>query len=219
MRNVLSIMLTMFVIGSLPGLADEWPQWRGPQRDGVWRETVVVEKFAEPVLKRRWTAPVGNGYSGPTVADGRVYVTDRVAEPKQIERVHCFDWKTGETLWSYSYDCPYVKVGYPAGPRASVSIDEGRAFALGTMGDLHCFDAATGKIVWKHDLNSAYKIRMPIWGISASPLVDGELVIVQIGGSDGACVVAFDKATGKERWRALDDDASYSAPIIIEQAG
>jgi outer membrane protein assembly factor BamB len=153
------------------------------------------------------------------VADGRVYVTDRVMEPKQIERVHCFDSKTGEKVWSYEYDCTYKGVGYEAGPRASVTIDDGRAFSLGAMGHLICFDAAKGNVLWKHDLNAEYKIRMPIWGIAASPLVEQGLVIVQIGGSDGACLVAFEASSGKERWRALDDLASYAAPIMVEQAG
>ena len=212
----LACFLSCVAFGSL--LADEWPQWRGPNRDGVWRETGLVEKFANSQLKIRWRQPIGSGYSGPTVADGRVFVTDRVVEPEQVERVHCFDWQTGESLWNFSYPCPYVNVGYTAGPRASVSVDEGRAYALGTMGHLYCFDAASGKPLWSKDLNAEYKIRMPIWGISASPLVDGDLVIVQIGG-EGACLVAFDKKTGAEKWRALDDNASYSAPIIIQQAG
>jgi outer membrane protein assembly factor BamB len=86
------------------------------------------------------------------------------------------------------------------------------------MGHLHCFEAATGKVLWKHDLDTEYKIDMPIWGISASPLVEGDLLIVQVGGQ-GACLVAFDKRSGAERWRALDDRASYAAPIIVEQGG
>ncbi|REK17378.1 MAG: dehydrogenase [Planctomycetota bacterium] len=198
--------------------ADDWPQWRGPNRDGVWKEDGLLEKFADDEINIKWRRPIGSGYSGPTVAEGRVFVTDRLVEPKQVERVHCFDEKSGETLWSFSYDCPYENVGYTAGPRASVTIDDGRAFALGTMGHLHCFDAASGKLLWAKDLNAEYKIRMPIWGIAASPLVDDDLVIVQIGGEE-ACLVAFDKRTGKEAWRALDDNASYSAPIMIEQAG
>ena len=118
-----------------------------------------------------------------------------------------------------AYDCPYKNIGYTAGPRASVSIDDDRVYALGTMGHLHCLDAASGKLLWKKQPGVDYKIRMPIWGIAAAPLVDGELVIVQIGGEDGACLMAFDKKTGVEKWRALDDQASYSAPIIIRQAG
>jgi outer membrane protein assembly factor BamB len=221
MRYQLFGLLLLFVssaIGARTAAADEWPQWRGPNRDGVWREDGLVDKFASDELAIRWRRPIGSGYSGPTVAGGRVYVTDRVAEPEQIERVHCFDANTGEPVWSYSYDCPYVNVGYTAGPRASVTINDGRAYSLGTMGHLFCFDAAGGKPLWSKDLNAQYKIRMPIWGIAASPLVEGELVIVQIGGEE-ACLVAFDKKTGKEAWRALADNASYSAPIMIEQAG
>ncbi len=198
--------------------ADDWPQWRGPHRDGVWQVTGIVEQFASAQLPLRWRMPIASGYSGPTVANGRVYVTDRVVEPQQIERVHCFDEQTGKSLWSHVYDCRYQGVGYEAGPRAAVSIDEGRAYALGSMGHLHCLDAKTGSVLWKHDCNQEYAIRMPIWGIAASPIVEQGLLIAQIGGA-GACLVAFDKQTGREVWRALDDRASYSAPIMIEQAG
>lgn len=200
-------------------VADDWPQWRGPQRDGVWRETGLVESFDGDEIPKAWRAPIGSGYCGPTVADGRVFVTDRVLEPAQQERVHCFDARTGKSLWSHAYACPYEGVQYDAGPRASVLIDDGRAYALGAMGHLHCFDAASGRIVWQRDLARDFSIRMPVWGISASPIVEGDLLIVQIGGEPNACLVGLDKRTGEERWRALSDPASYSAPIVSEQAG
>ena len=219
-RRVLAFLFGMACACTRPSVGDDWPQWRGPTRDGVWRETGLIEEFPASQIKLRWRAPISSGYSGPTVADGRVYVTDRVAEPEQLERVHCFDWKTGEPLWSHSYDCEYeLSGGYPAGPRASVTIDEGRAYSLGTMGHFFCFDAATGEVLWRHDLDQEYTIRMPVWGVAASPLIEQGLVIVQIGGEGNACLVAFDKATGKERWRSMKDDASYSAPVMIEQAG
>jgi outer membrane protein assembly factor BamB len=205
--------------GAVSAFADDWPQWRGPQRDGRWREDGIVEKFSAPRLEPKWRAEVGSGYSSPSVAEGRVFVTDRMVEPKQTERVHCFDADTGKPLWMHEYDCPYVGVGYEAGPRAAVAVDSGRAYSLGTMGHLKCFDAATGGVHWERDLNADYQVRMPIWGISASPLVYKDLVIVQIGGADGACLVALDKHSGSERWKALDDQACYSAPIIIHQAG
>jgi len=198
--------------------ADEWPQWRGPNRDGVWRETDILDKFPASRIPQRWKAAISSGYCGPTVAGGRVFVMDRQTRPQEIERVLCFDWQTGKRIWSHSYDCAY-EVSYTAGPRASVSIDEGRAYALGTMDHVHCYRAADGTVLWARDLKREYHARIPIWGIAAAPLVDGELVILQIGGSDGACLVALDKRSGHERWRALDDRASYSAPIIIEQAG
>jgi len=225
MRTRIAVILCLLVIfgcwlARSPELAaDEWPQWRGPGRDGVWRETGVIEKFDGPRIGLRWRAPLASGYSGPTVADGRVYATDRLTEPEEVERVHCFQWDTGKKLWTYAYPCTYENVGYKAGPRASVSIDDGRAYALGTMGHFYCLDAATGRVLWAKDFRAEYDARLPTWGIAAAPLVDGGSVIVQIGGRDGACVVALDKKTGKEQWRALDDRASYSAPIIIEQAG
>ena len=199
--------------------ADDWPQWRGPHRDGVWRETGIIKRFPQPRLEPRWRVTIGAGYSGPTVADGRVYITDRLDEPTQTERVLCLDRKSGTLIWSHSYDCPYVNVSYTAGPRAAVTINDGKAYSLGTMGNLICFDAARGTIQWQRDLNSEYEIRMPIWGIAAAPLVVDQLLILQIGGSNGACVVAINKQTGEEIWRSLQDQASYSSPILIQQAG
>lgn len=217
-------LFTLFAIVSVLGLlteslADEWPQWRGPNRDGVWAEAGVIDSFSSPEIERKWTVPISSGYSGPTVADGRVYVTDRVIEPDKIERVHCFDWQTGDKIWSYSYACEYKRFSYTAGPRASVLIDDDRAYSLGAAGHLFCFDAAEGKVLWSKDLDRDYKIRMPLWGIAASPVVEGDLLILQIGGENEACLIALDKMSGEQRWTALSDVASYAAPIVIDQCG
>lgn len=203
----------------VPLTAADWPRWRGPTADGVWTETGVVERFSGPQVPIRWRAKVGPGYTGPTVADGRVLLMDRQVEgTRQAERVLCFDAQTGRSLWTHEYACVYSKIGYQAGPRACVTIDGSLVYALGAMGHLHCLEAATGKVVWQHDCNQEYRIDLPIWGIAASPVIDGELVIVLIGGQD-ACVVAFNKRTGKEVWRALSDRAQYSTPVLVQQAG
>ncbi len=198
-------------------IAEDWPQWRGPNRDGVWNETGIVEKFATERLTPKWRVPIAAGYSGPTVAEGRVYVTDRLTQPEQVERIHCFDAADGKSIWTVSYPCVYRNVSYTAGPRASVTIDGGKAYALGTMGHLHCLNAATGEILWKKDLDAEYSIRMPNWGIASAPLIYGDLVILQIGG-ENACLVAFDKNQGTERWKSLGDRTSYAAPVMIRQA-
>lgn len=220
MRDRVLPSLIVFVGGmwSVSNAAD-WPQWRGPTRDGVWPETGIVERFATRELPIKWRAAIGSGYNGPTAADGRVFVMDRVTQPSQQERVHCFNAASGERLWSYAYDCVYERVQYTAGPRASVTIFDGRAYALGTMGHLHCLDAKSGAVLWSHDGRREYQARVPVWGITAAPLIEGDLVIAVIGGKENACVMAFDRITGQERWRALNDPPSYSAPIIIEQAG
>jgi outer membrane protein assembly factor BamB len=200
-------------------LADDWPQWRGPQRDGVWRETGLIDKFPADTIARRWTYEIASGYSGPTVADGRVYVTDYVEQPTPIERVHCVDWQSGKRLWMHEYPVDYSRISYKAGPRASVVVQDGKAYSLGAVGHLYCFDAASGDVVWQRDLDKEHSIRMPRWGIAATPVIEGGLIVTQIGGADGGCVVALDKDKGHIRWKALDDMATYAAPVVIDQAG
>ncbi len=216
-----ALRLGLVLGGVLPVVAraDDWPQWRGPQRDGVWRETGIVEKFAGAELTPVWTAAIGPGYSGPTVAAGRVYLTDRVKGPEQQERVRCFDQVTGRPLWTHAYPCVYRDVDYALGPRASVTVAGGRAFSLGTMGHAHALDAATGAVIWARDLVADYKASINIWGVTAAPLVVGELAIFQIGGQPDACVVALDVKSGREVWRALDGRASYSPPRLVRIGG
>jgi len=197
----------------------DWPDWRGPNRDAIWDASGIVEEFDSDVIAEKWSVPVGPGYSGPTVSDGKVYVTDRLERPSQAERVLCFDEQSGKEIWVHQYACVYEGVGYPAGPRASVVIREGKAYSLGTMGHLFCFDAGTGKVLWQKNLNKEYEIDMPIWGIASTPLVLDDKIIVQVSASPGACVIAFNKDTGKELWRSLEDRAGYSAPILIEKDG
>lgn len=203
--------------------AEDWPQWRGTNRDGVLHETGLRESLPSGQLPRRWTVPIGAGYSGPTVADGRVYVTDRGPDGSdaEVERVLCFDAETGKLIWQHEYDARYSKedysLGYKAGPRAAVTIHDGKALSVGSMGHMKCFNAASGDVIWEHELAQQYKIKMPIWGITAAPLVHEDLVIQIVGGADGACVVAFELDTGKERWRAIDEPAGYSAPILVRQ--
>lgn len=216
--QLLRVGLVVSVLASW-ATADDWPQWRGPTRDGVWRETGLVDRFAGERLEPLWRAAIGPGYSGPTVAQGRVYVTDRQTEPQPVERVLCFDAATGRPLWSHAYECRYSGVGYPAGPRACVTVTDGRAYSLGAMGHVFCFDAADGRVLWQRALHTDYRIDMPIWGVSASPLLVGELLVLHIGGSEGACIVALDRRTGQEKWKALDERGQYATPVLVEQAG
>ena len=216
-RDSLSIALLIGVFYVDFSMAEDWPQWRGPTRDGVWHETGIISKFESDEIPLKWRVPVGSGYSAPTVADGLVFLTDRIAEPVQIERVLCFNEQTGETVWEYTYECAY-KIGYTAGPRAAVTVVDGKAYALGAMGHFHCFEASTGKVLWQHDLNIEYDIQMPIWGIAGSPLIVDDIVVVQLGGKE-ATIAGFDTESGKERWTALNERACYASPLLIEQAG
>jgi len=221
-RNLSAFLLPacLFVIASgASAQADDWPQWGGPQRDIVWRETGIVEKLPDvELLPRMWSTPLGEGYSGPAVANGKVYITDRLTD-QGTERVLCLDAETGEDIWKHEYECSYT-ISYPHGPRSTPVIDSGRVYTIGAMGHMFCFDAETGEIHWKKDFAEDYKTPMPIWGMIASPLVDGDQLITLVGGTDGALVVSFDKATGEELWRSLEDaEVGYAPPVIYTFGG
>lgn len=214
-----TITLLLLAIIHLNGHSQDWPDWRGENRDATIESSGMIDKFESENIEIKWSVPIAPGYSGPTVSRGFVYVTDRPERPAQAERVLCFDEQTGEQIWIYQYDCVYEGVGYPAGPRTSVVIKDGKAYSLGTMGHLFCFNAQTGEVLWQKQLNSEYEINMPIWGLASTPLVVDEKIVVHVSGSHNSCVIAFNKDTGKEIWRSLEDQAGYSAPILIEKNG
>ena len=192
----------------------DWPQWRGPDRSGTWDHGPKLDTLTREHVTKIWEVAVGSAYCGPTVANGLVYVMDLM---EGSERVHCFDALTGKSQWIYHYPVEYT-VGYPTGPRASVLISSGKAYSWGTMGQLHCLDARSGELLWERNTLEEYQSLVPIWGMASNPILVDQLLIVQVSGADGACMVAFDKDSGKEQWRALDDEASYTSPILISQA-
>jgi outer membrane protein assembly factor BamB len=214
------ICLTLTLTLSFPFAicqAEDWAQWRGPSRAGVWQATGLVDELPDGQLALDWSVEIGAGYCGPTVANGRVYVMDRQTQDQETQRVLCFDSRDGTLLWKHEYEANYT-VSYTAGPRASVTIDGDQAYAIGAMGHFHCLDAKSGAVVWRRDLGSEYELLMPIWGIAGAPLIYGDLVIQQVAGKK-ACMMAFNKSSGKAVWEALPEKASYSSPILVTQAG
>lgn len=219
-RTPLLLMLSLVLPAATGALADDWPQWRGPQRDGVWRESGVVDAIPAGGLPVVWRARVLNGWSGPAVADGRVFVTDHdYHSDPEVERVVCCDEQSGEPLWLHEYPCVYGNMEYGNGPRATPTVHEGLVYTLGTMGHLVCLEAASGTVVWKKDPVEDLHVDRPRYGVSAAPLVEGEVVIISAGARPNGTAIAFDRLTGEERWRALEDRTAYSAPIAIEAAG
>ena len=226
----LSLLLT-FLLTALPSPAADWPQWLGPTRDAVWAETGILRKFPAGGPKKLWSAPVGGGYSGPAVACGKVYLPDYIkakgegfnnpakrAELTGTERLTCFDAATGRLLWQYTHPENYA-ISYPAGPRATPTVVDGRVYGVGAMGHLVALDAATGKLLWEKSYTKDYKIEPPMWGFAGHPLAYENLLICTVGG-DGSVVVAFDQLTGKEVWKALSaPEPGYSAPTVVHAGG
>lgn len=190
--------------------AGDWPQWLGPHRDGSSSETVAAWKDAPKVL---WRQPVGEGNSSPVVAQGRVFVHAKVKD-KDEEQVTAFDATTGKLLWQTVQPRAAFKSLYGNGPRATPAVQGDRLYTFGITGVLHCLETRLGKPVWEVNTLKEFGADNLFFGMSCSPLVEGNHVLVNVGGQ-GASVVAFDQDTGTVAWKALDDKASYSSPIAF----
>ena len=207
--------------------ADDWPEFRGAGRRGVWNETGIVRAFPDDGLAVRWRTPVRAGYAGPAVAGGRVFVTDW--EPRQglrgVERALALDEATGEILWTQTWEADYAGIQWEIGPGATPTVDGDRVYVLGRTGMLSALAVDTGAVLWRKHYGDDYGVdRMRWgfdWGFASAPLVDGDLLICLVGGAPDARVVAFDKTTGEERWRALPSEADLGVaqPIVIEAGG
>jgi outer membrane protein assembly factor BamB len=218
------LIAAMAALSASPSAAD-WPRWRGPQGDGTWHAPPLPDQWPVGGPKRVWSVPILGGYAGISVADGRVFTMDRETLARSNdsdgnERVLCFDADTGKTVWSHKYPTKYGDLGgYANGPRAAPTIFEGRVYSLGAVGHFCCFDSKSGQVLWQKDLAKEQKARVPMWGFAASPLIHGRLVIVHVGAESNGCVLAFDRLTGKEVWRSLDDPAGYATPMIADTPG
>lgn len=209
---------------------DDWPQWLGPRRDSIWRETGILEQFPAGGPKILWRKSIAGGYAGPAVAGGQVFVHDYQAEGdvtanpgarsdrRGKERVLCLDAKTGAEIWKHQHEVNY-KISYAYGPRCTPTVHQGKVYTLGAEGRLCCLDAESGNELWSKDLTEEYEVKTPIWGFAGHPLVDGQKLICLVGG-EGSVAVAFDKDSGKELWKALSaPEPGYCAPSIIEAGG
>ena len=212
-------------------LADDWPQGLGLRRDATWREQGLVTTIPANGLPVKWRVPVAEGYAGPAVMGGRVYVADYVAREGEVvngpndrtnrlgtERLLCLDSATGRLIWKHEQDCAY-SISYASGPRCTPTVANGLVYSLGAEGNLACLDAASGKLRWSKDFKKDYSAPTPIWGFCGHPLVEGDLLICLVGGP-GSVAVAFDRKTGAERWRALTaSESGYCPPTMIESGG
>ncbi len=207
--------------------ASDWQQWRGVDRLGVWEETGIVDALPA-ALTVTWRVPIGSGYAGPAVADGRVFVTDWAEDPESrtldgTERLLALDERTGALLWSHEWTTSYrmLMASYALGPRATPTVDGGRVYVVGATGRLLCLEVETGAVVWQKDYAADYDTSIPVWGTTSAPLVDGDRLITLVGGKPDALVIAFDKRTGAEIWRAIPStgEMGYSPPVIYEAGG
>lgn len=223
-------LVIMLLVSCAVARADDWPQWMGPNRDNVWREEGIIDTFPKDGPPILWRAAVAGGYAGPAVAEGLVVVTDYVTsddvkisnfERKAVtgtERIVCLDEESGNLIWKHEYPVQY-SISYPAGPRCTPIIEDGRVYTLGAEGHLFCLRTDNGEVVWSKDFQQDFETKAPLWGYAAHPLIDGEKLICIVGG-EGTHAVAFNKRTGETIWTVVTaKEQGYSPPTIITSGG
>ncbi len=224
--RLVSAPLTLLLLITPQALhADDWPQWRGAERRGVWHEDGILDRFPDDGLRFAWRAPVGPGYGGPAVAAGRVFVTDfeRLPGNRGRERLLVLDEQTGRKLWEHAWesDMAGLQPEYANGPRATPTVDGDRVHVLGSAGHLAALAVDDGRVLWQRDLAAEYGAPVQPWGFVGAPLVHGQQLITLVGGEPNAMVVAFDRGTGEELWRSMEvqNEPGYNSPVIYELGG
>ena len=219
---------------ALPNVGSDWPCFLGPTGDSKSSERGILTRWPAEGPPLVWQLALGTGYCMPTVSAGRLFQFDRIAD---VERLRCLDKKAGKLLWKFEYPSDFQDLyGYDNGPRSSPVADEDRVFIFGAAGLFHCLDARDGKTIWKVDTAAEFGVIQNFFGVGSTPVVAGDLLIVQVGGSpiesksvppgrldqvvgNGSGIVAFDKRTGAVRYKITDELASYSSPALATIGG
>lgn len=209
----------------------DWPGFLGPTGDGVSSEKGIIQPWPKEGLRIVWQKRLGVGYAMPSISQGRLFQFDRYGNRA---RLSCLNSETGEFLWKFEHPTDYEDYfGYNHGPRCFPVVDGDRVYTFGAEGMLHCVRTGDGKLLWKCDTRSEFDVVQNFFGVASTPAVEGDLLIVQVGGSppgsdrvpfeqlkgNGSGIVAFDKHTGKVRYRVSDELASYAVPVVATVAG
>ena len=209
-------------IAAASSRAGDWPQFLGASRNGVAADPRVADRWPDAGPKVRWERKVGSGWSSPVVSGGRVVVFHRLGNKETVE---CLDATTGKPIWKGDYDTAYTDdFGFDNGPRSTPAISDGRVYTFGAEGMLCCWRLADGESLWRVNTKKEFNADKGFFGMVCSPLVEGEAVVVNVGGGTagkgkGAGIAAFERATGKPLWQATDHEAGYSSPVTMEVGG
>lgn len=209
-----SVFAALVIVGGFTrnAAADDWPHWRGPRGTGIADETGWLDHWPDAGPAIAWKAEVGTGFSSVVVAEGRAYT---MGNADDIDTVYCLDASTGATIWKHSYDAPLDPNLFEGGPTATPTVAGNRVYTISRWGDVFCFDAAAGEVVWSANVHESAGVRVPGWGFAGSPVVYGDLLLLNAGDSG----VALEAATGHVAWKSLDKDCGYSTPVLVERDG
>ena len=207
-----TLPLTLFLLAANATVAADWPHWRGPDRTGISQEKNWRSDWGATPPRTLWSAEVGVGFATVSVADGRVVTT---GNSDDRDTVFCFAAATGKVLWKHSYAADLGDKYFEGGSTGTPSFDGGRVYHLSRWGDALCLDAATGKVIWSKNVKEETEANVPDWGFSGSPLILGDLVILNVGQGG----LALKKASGDIVWKSGNKAAGYSTPLPFEQGG
>ena len=217
-RTPSAVPLILLLLATAAALAGNWPQWRGPHRDGV--ASLDHQGPWPQKLTLQWKVEAGEGHSAPIVAGDRIFLLAREGENEVVSSLAL---ETGKTIWRQSYAAPYemnsAARGHGKGPKSTPVLDGGRLYTFGISGVLSAFDAASGKLLWRKDFSKQYSVTSPDFGTAMSPIVAGGRVIAHVGGSQGGALTAFDAASGEPVWSWSGDGPSYASPILVTLSG
>jgi outer membrane protein assembly factor BamB len=210
MKKCFSLLAILLTAGTL--LADDWAQFLGPNRNGISAETGLLEKFPESGPRLVWQKQIGTGYSAPSIRDGKLVLFHRLAEEEVVE---CLEAATAKAVWRYSYPSRFQDpYGYNNGPRCTPLLTEKFCFTFGAEGMLTCLDLQTGKMVWQRNTSKEWDIPEAFFGVGSTPVIEGDLLIVMIGGQPNAGVVGLDIKTGKTIWESVGEKNWSGKPML-----
>ncbi len=192
--------------------AHDWPNWRGPNHDGISIEKDWLDQWPKNGPAILWKASVGTGFSSFAVAKGRVYTMGNADEK---DTIFCFDETSGKELWKYSYPAELGDKFFEGGTTGTPTFADDHVFILSRWGNVFCFDAASGRVVWNRNLQKDSAVRLPGWGFSSSPVVHDNLLLLNVG----AAGMALETATGKTVWKSAEAEAGYCTPVPVNAAG
>jgi outer membrane protein assembly factor BamB len=214
---MIAVLLLTIVNACLAAFAaDDWPQWRGPNRDGQVSGAAIPAVWPK-TLKQEWKVNVGVGHSSPVLSNGKIYVFARQGEE---EVLLCLDQATGKEIWRASKAVAYkihpAAQGHGKGPKSTPVVSNGTLCTFGISGVLSCYDAQTGKQKWQREFSKQYSNTSPLYGTAMSPLIDGDRLIAHVGGHDKGALTAFDLETGAVKWTNDADGPAYASPILVK---
>src|SRR2546422_6839313 len=204
-------LLAALLFLAMSGEASDWPQFLGPNRNGVYPGNDLAGPWPKDGPPAVWEKKVGEGFSGPVVSSNKLVLFHRVENKELIE---CLEAQTGKPVWKFEYPTAYRDdFGFDEGPRATPAIADGRVYAYGAEGALNCLDFAGGTNIWSVNTKTQFQAPKGFFGIACSPLIEGKALMLIVGGKNKSGIIAFDKTNGKVLWKTTDDEASYSSPV------